>query len=383
MKTLWIVLALAFAGCQATPDAPTRTQNLEWDRVRAQLALRNAQRHVEARNLGSARRELEGAIGSGSATADVHVMLARVAIEAGHWHAVEPNLAAAERLEPDHASVHAVRGLLAEAQGRWTAAAQSYAIASKRLPTNERIQVARMRALEAAGHDVNVNRHVADPAAGHSSTGVLLIAGNRELNAGRADSALRYYDAALRKQPGSRPAWNGRAMALYALGRHGEVVAALRDRVGDTDASRLQLTLARSALVTESYPIAVRMLQAHVERRRDDADAWLDLARAFFLMDRPQQTEQALRETLALQPRNATAAMLWGHMRFRSGQFNEAALAYERASKLGAGDHRTLAALIDASRRRFALQVRSEQPRAAVAQRMVNSAQPTNQGGDG
>lgn len=337
MRAAFLTLLLVVAGCQSAPDAADQTPRAgsEWSRVRTDLALGNAADYIRTGQLDAARRELESTIDRGTPDARIHVLLAKIAIEQDRLRDVEPHLARAEQLDPKLPTVALVRGLLAEVRGNWRGAAAAYGRAAERYPNDERIQLARLRALQASGQDDVAERMLArDVARGDASPDMLTAHGRRDLAGGRPRSALAWFDRALASDPDHLGATKGRALTLHALGRHAEVVALLRGRVAEDAGAPLQLALARSALVVGSYDVSIHMLQAHLAQRPRDADAWLDLARAFFLIDRTVETRQALDEALAVQPDLSQALVLRGHLAYREERFAAAAADYARAAAL-------------------------------------------------
>ena len=355
MKWVLPICLLALVGCSSAPSrGPTPEPKAEWNRVRLQLTLRNAADRIRSQDLGAARHELEGAILNNTADERVHILLARIAIEEGRYQDVEPHLRLAEKHDPNSPSIPVVRGLLAEIQGRWAQASSSYAKAARRFPRNESLMLARMRTLQAAGGSVEADWHISRSLQADTvSPAVLRAAGYRELNAGRARTALAFFDRALARHPGQREAIEGRALALHALGEHAQVVATLRGRIGERDSGRLQLALARSALVTESYDIAIPMFQAHLATQERNVDAWLDLARAFFLTAHTRESRQAAQRALSLRPGFGPAVLLMGHIGFREGRYAEALDAYQQAAQLGTGGPGGLEGLIQAARQRL------------------------------
>ncbi|MDJ0522916.1 MAG: tetratricopeptide repeat protein [Planctomycetota bacterium] len=378
MKAALLILLIVVAGCQSAPDEANENPRAgtEWTRVRTNLALANATDYIRGGQLDLARHELESTIDRGTEDARVHVLLAKIAIEQDRLRDVEPHLKRAEQLDPRLPTVGLVRGLLAEVRGDWNGAATAYGRAAQRFPNDERIRLARLRALQAAGRDDAADRMLArDVATGRTSPDMLTAYGRRDLAAGRPRAALTWFDRALASDPAHPGAADGRALALHALGRHADVVALLRDRLREDAGSPLQLALARSALVVGSYDLSIRMLQAHLERSPHDADAWLDLARAFFLIERPRETRQALDEALAVRADLGPALVLRGHLAYRQERYAEAAADYARAAALpGARNVAQLRHLIAAANSRRTLTTR--RPAAVRTVAPTHVAQP-------
>jgi len=330
---LMVLLAL-LVGCASTPDAADDHPRAatEWSRIRTELALRNAQAAARAGDLPSARRELIQAADRGATDARIHVLLARIAIEEGHFAEADAALDQAATLDPTLPAVPLTRGLILEIRGAWGAAASTYAQAATRFPDNEGLRIAQLRALQATGEDRATEAVLLERGGAEAqSPDMLVVLGQRALTDGRPLAARTYFERALRSDSEAPAAWQGRVKALYALGEHDAVVSALRGRVAEADDGPMRLLLARSALVTGSFDVAVRMLQGHVQQHGDDADAWLDLARAYFLLDRPREVGEALSEALRLQPTMGPALVLRGHLAYREGRWHDALLHYERA----------------------------------------------------
>ena len=122
---------------------------------------------------------------------------------------------------------------------------------------------------------------------------------------GRADEALSRFDASIRSWPSYASPWHDKGLVLASRGDLTEAEAALREAV------RLEPALALP-----------RLNLALVLHRRGDREGALRLARQAVLLD----------------PDDAKSWAELGHLRYETGSFREAALAYRRAVALGRSD---------------------------------------------
>lgn len=122
---------------------------------------------------------------------------------------------------------------------------------------------------------------------------------------GRADDALGRFDASIRAWPSYASPWHDKGLVLASRGDSAGAEAALREAV------RLEPALALP-----------RLNLALVLHRRGDRDGALRLVRQAVLLD----------------PDDAKAWAELGHLRFETGSFRDAAIAYRRALALGRSD---------------------------------------------
>jgi tetratricopeptide (TPR) repeat protein len=203
-----------------------------------------------------------------------------------------------------------------------------------------------------------------NPAAPQQVASLLALA-SKFLRAGRpADAIAPLRDAAL-LQPSNPVIQHDLGLACLEVGRVPDAVAALQRAIASNphyaDAYfRLGIALEKlgnTGGAIAAYDRATKLLPslteawfragalAHTLGRRDEAIGCfrraavaggnsfsrLGKARALLTEDRNQESEQALRETLAADPRNAMAYDLLGNLLSDFGRFDEARACFERA----------------------------------------------------
>ena len=201
----------------------------------------------------------------------------------------------------------------------------------------------------------------------------LVAAASRCAAAGDHRRALSLFEHAIALAPGDAKAWAGAGLALQALRRRGEAMAALcRARLLDptlaparTGIGNLLLergligeAVAEFTAATEAAPgwwigwvnlglalqhhglpgEALTPLRQATRLAPDQPEAWHGLATALLMLDRLKEAEAALRRVLSLDPRHAVAHSNLGRALRAGNRLDEARAAYHAALAI-APDH--------------------------------------------
>ena len=176
------------------------------------------------------------------------------------------------------------QGLVQEAAGAWPEALALYSKAARVDGHCPHGPLGEARVLLATGRAAEAVQVLAAAARARRGPLLLRALGDALLASGDANAAHEAYAEALRLQPGDGSLRLDAILALYAAGRHEEVAVAL----ADDDATRLPFdarrALGRACLLTGRTQRAMEALSACVEEDPADGAAWLDLARALYLL---------------------------------------------------------------------------------------------------
>src|SRR5208282_4224834 len=151
------------------------------------------------------------------------------------------------------------------------------------------------------------------------------------LEAGRIPDAIAAFEQAIASDPRYTDAYFRLGIALEKLGNTGGAIAAY-ERATKLLPSLTEAWFRAGAL---AYTLGHREQAIGCFRRAavsgGNSFSRLGKARALLIEDRNQEAEQALRETLVADPRNAMAYDLLGNLLADFGRFDEARACFERA----------------------------------------------------
>ncbi|MGA9415561.1 MAG: tetratricopeptide repeat protein, partial [Terriglobales bacterium] len=151
------------------------------------------------------------------------------------------------------------------------------------------------------------------------------------LEVGRVPDAIAAFERAVASDPRYTDAYFRLGIALEKLGNIGGAIAAY-DRATKLLPSLTEAWFRAGAL---AYTLGHRNQAIGCFRRAavsgGNSFSRLGKARALLIEDRNQEAEQALRETLVADPRNAMAYDLLGNLLSDFGRFDEARACFERA----------------------------------------------------
>src|SRR5271167_3754363 len=151
------------------------------------------------------------------------------------------------------------------------------------------------------------------------------------LEVGRVPDAIAALQRAVASNPRYTDAYFRLGIALEKLGDIGGAIAAY-DRATKLLPSLTEAWFRAGALAyTLGHRDEAIGCFRHAAVAGGNSFSRLGRARALLIEDRTQEAEQVLRQTLAADPRNATAYELLGNLLSESGRFDEARACFERA----------------------------------------------------
>jgi len=344
---LWLLLtALSCSEAPALGDLESGRDTFTSQRDRVHIA--QARRFLAEGAASQARRELQG-VSEGAQNADMFLLLAEADLRENKINAANESIARAAELDPNNPHVDMLRGTVFELTGNWVEASKSYLSASTKDPDGTASVLANARALHAQGEmELAADYLQQELAARPIDFELSLAAGRAFMAVGSYFDAITHFSTAADMRQESLAAREGLVLALSLSGMHGEAV----DRVEDLQATdldpMLRLAVGRSALLVNQPERATAMLSSYLLEFEEDASAWLDLARAYYLSGEQALAASAVSRTLELHPQDQAAYTLLGHIHARIGQQDLAIAAYEQAI-LNGGDEHQLTELIQLS----------------------------------
>lgn len=334
---LFCAAACSSGGTEYDPNSAVGSHSMAKSEAlvgQAERSLRMGDLNAAERHIASIAKDLGADLAHNPKAQKV---MARTLVASGRYKECDELLTAIQGIYPDDPEVYIIRGTLEEARSRWEAARVAYATAAEKDPqlsspilfmANTFLAVG-----DAEGAAAMLEREYAKRAGRYDLQQAL---GEAYLAADQPRMAVVWLKKALDHDQSNRKMRSQLAFAQSLAGQHLEALQTVRS-VGDQALKpHIKLALGRSALVVNETHLAVRWLDQYLSHFADDAGAWLDLARAHFLLDRPAQTMEALTSCLRLDPSRADALVLLGHLRVRAGQDALAVNSYLEAIRLGA-----------------------------------------------
>lgn len=164
-----------------------------------------------------------------------------------------------------------------------------------------------------------------------------LAQGDRELQAGRTDEAIRLLELAATKLPTEAQVWNRLGLAYHAAGRtsdaHKAYLRALEFNRNLFDVRfNLGVLLLEQGLGREAEAEYRTYLNASTDNARNP-DAWRGVGLALLAQKQYANAETALRNAVQLDPRDAEAWNGLGLVRIQTKRFREAYQAFQQAAQ--------------------------------------------------
>ncbi len=139
MRGKWMILAcVGLAGCQNSHPAPTPTQQAlaqkQWSDARAGVLGTLAQDQYRNGNFEKCAQTLEEALRLEPASADLHLLAARLAIEQGYLEIAQQHLARVRQIDPANAEADYLSGVVLQRWQQPQKAYEAYDAAAKKNP---------------------------------------------------------------------------------------------------------------------------------------------------------------------------------------------------------------------------------------------------------
>lgn len=237
----------------------------------------------------------------------------------------------------EQASLALSAGTRAELVGRFDDARQAYYAVATHDPSNLRAVLAHSRALVAAGRGDQAADLLLSAQAGAAEQPQLLAAtGAVLLASGGEERAVEHLARAHALQPLSLNTRDQLVAALLLSGRHEAAIEALAGAHPADLPDHLVLPVGRAALVADRAEAAAACFAEAARRWAGERAGWIGLGRAELLQRRLPEARDALLTALAIQPDDAEALTLLGHVRWLSGDALRAGRCWDTALANGA-----------------------------------------------
>jgi tetratricopeptide (TPR) repeat protein len=333
-----LLLVTLSTGCSSSGTVADRANPEQFHQDnKVRVMVDQAERSIRRGDLESTKAYLALMAKSLEKNPQSQLLLARTLIAEGRWTDCAKVLSGLAQDWPENPEVDLVQGTLDEARGRWQAARVAYSKAAEKDPDSIEAILLMVRTFHADGDPASAAAMLEREYLYHRGDFELQIAlAESYLAAGEPEMAAAWYEEALSHDQRDRAVRARLAFAQSLAGKHVEALKTVRT-VADKDLlPHEKLAMSRSALLVDEPRQASTWLLQYLDRYPDDDGAWLDLARAYYMMDRHPKSMEALASCLRLNPGRAHALVLLGHLRLRAGQDSLAINSYLEAIRLGA-----------------------------------------------
>ncbi len=357
-----IASTLVAPSCQTThvergsgQDGVTRTSSDAYREQRERVYIAEIEEHIRAGRTESARRLLSQLPDAKTDPATL-MLLAESFIADGDLVSARATLVEATAIDGAPRGIARLTAVIEELSGNWVAAGAAYLRAADEDPEDTSILVGHARTLLVQGKLTEAAAYLEREAAVHPNAADLAVAAADACMAlYRYSEAVSHYTRASVLKPDDAHVAEGMVLAFALGGFHSAALSRAEHMNLEGASPTIHLVLGRSALVEGRAELAIEHLGTYLDLQETDAPAWLDLARANYMLGRQDASLSALQHVLAHGRPTASAMTLLGHVRYRAGQYDLALGSYRKALDLG-GDAfflktmiRKLQARLDAS----------------------------------
>lgn len=313
---------------------------------RERVYIAEIEEHIRAGRTESARRLLSQLPDAKTDPAAL-MLLAESFVSDGDLDSARATLVEAEALEGSPRGVTRLTAVIEELAGNWDAAGIAYLRAAEEDPNDTSLLVGHARTLLVQGELVEAAAYLERETAFHPNAADLAVAAADACMAlFRYRDAVGHYTRASVLIPSDSHVAEGMVLAFALGGYHSAALSRAEHMDLSAASSTVHLVLGRSALVEGRAELAIGHLGTYLDLQETDAPAWLDLARANYMLDRQDASLSALQHVLAHGRPTVAAMTLLGHVRYRAGQYDLALGSYRKALELG-GDSIFLKSMID------------------------------------
>ena len=300
--------ALAASSCQTTQvergrgaeDAVGSSYAYQAQRNRVRLAevevLLREGRATEAREMiASLPEQMRGLA--------THLLLAETFIADGDLAAARLTLDEASQLAEatTDANLPRLQAMVAELSGDWQGAADAWQAAAVMDPHESEYPLGRARALLAGGDlQTAANYLERESAARPESAEIAAATGHAYLALGSHRQAVNHYTRASVMRPNDPAIERGLVLSFSLGGYHNAALARAEHLDAETFDQAMRLSLGRSALLDGQADRAIDYLGAYLDLDERDPSAWLDLARANYMLGRLEPALSALQKNMTL-----------------------------------------------------------------------------------
>jgi predicted Zn-dependent protease len=333
-----LALVLLSTGCSSSDTEDDRvTPNQFHQENKAKAMIDQAERSIRRGDLEATKSYLASIAKSLESNPKSQILLARTLIAEGRWADCSQVLAGLALDWPEDPEIDLVQGTLDEARGRWQAARVAYSRALEKEPESITAILMMARTYHADGDPASAAAMLEREYLQHRGEFELQIAlAESYMAAGEAGMSAAWYEEALAHDQRDRAVRARLAFSQSMAGKHAEALKTVHTVADKELLPHEKLALSRSALLVDEPRQASTWLLQYLDRYPDDDGAWLDLARAYYLLERHPKSMDALAACLRLNPGRADALVLLGHLRMRAGQDSLAINSYLEAIRLGA-----------------------------------------------
>jgi Tfp pilus assembly protein PilF len=340
------VLGLCLTACQSNRAKPKEEAMKRWNQARSSVLASLADRQYRSGEFDQARKTVDQAIQLTPASASLHVLSARLAMEQGQLELAERELKQAQTLDPKNAEADYYCGIVYQRWQKPQIALQFYTSASENAPTEPAYLLARAEML------VNMDR--SDEALAllqgklayfEHSAALRDAVGSIFMNQGRYQQAAAMFRQAGIFADDDQGIREHFALALYFDKQYRPAVPVFERLMTDETRQKrpdLQLAMGECLMRADRPRDARDHLQIAARLDGTRPGVWTSLAQVEMMLNDDARARISLQRALSLNPASNQANLLMGYLSMRKDKLDNALAFFQTACKSDPSDATSL-----------------------------------------
>lgn len=328
-RAICIMLVCVLAGCAAPPKNLGKVEaKARWEQMRAKVKRQLAERNFEGGQIDDALKICQEVLALDGASLDSYLLMARIQLEKGQMAAAEAALDNASGLGQDVPDLAYLRGMLAERREQMSDAFEWYQKAYEAKPSEVDYLVAYAESMLAAGQiDPAIELLTKRERDFEQEARVQVLFGQALALGGRHSDASDAYLSALRLTSTDPLLREEASLVLLAAKRVDEaqvVLEPLFATLKDHPSPAIVEALAGALLNVNRVDRATILLETAATEHPESFGINLLLGKAYLMLDKPRQAQEAAHRACRLKPRSAEARLLLAYSAFVAGNYDQA-----------------------------------------------------------
>ncbi|HZL34681.1 MAG TPA: tetratricopeptide repeat protein [Tepidisphaeraceae bacterium] len=337
-------LVLALTGCGPDKNQPTSKQlaTREWNNARAQVLMGLATDQYKGGNFDKSRQTVNEALKLVPDSSALHILSAKLAIEAGQLELAEQELKLARQYAPNNGEAYYLSGVVYQRWQKPDTAYEFYRQAYSKAPAELAYLMAESEMLVAMDRMPEALQLLQAKVTYFEHSGTIRDAvGQMMMQAGKfADAVAMFREASILSE--TELAIRERlALALFADKEYRECSETL-SRLLQNEAYNKRgdlFTMLGDCQLHLTNPRAARAsFESATQFAPDSARAWQGLGSSALQCGDLRRAEMSLNHSLSLNRRDGESYLLLGYVRLRQGQVQSALASFQKASAADPSD---------------------------------------------
>jgi tetratricopeptide (TPR) repeat protein len=388
VSVMLVAMGLGLIGCSSFMDDSRAEAYKDWNRVRAEAILREADEHLRVGQIEKACQLAREAIHLDQDYSDARLVLAKGLIERTEYHAATLELEQVMRREPGNADALYLLGVASEKSGKYSEALAHYQDCYNLDPSRFESILASCEVMVEAGQVSKARRYLdSHMNEADGRTAAYELAGRLAKMEGDYRAASEHFQRAYDSDVMNMAYLEELAMAYVFAGRHEKAIDALSRRYYRSDCkaplwvgvmlgdchlaagnvvaaeetfrkvckdypseSHAWTGLAKTLLVAGNYSDAAKVGLRAMQVDQSSTEAAIITGYALIKLEKPEKAAVVLNSAISRNPNDYTLLCVMGRAQEAMGRFSEARQYYEYARQIQPGEKLTTALVDHANR---------------------------------